>query len=189
MNPSPSSPFPPVFSDAGSGRSYRPMSRRRKFLGKSVPYVVTFILGTGVGAVGSPNNSAPLSQPEATPLPTLVYSPTPVPTVVYSPSPVPTVIYLPSPVPATEPPTAPPATAPAAPGTEQGSGASEADAGPGASSGAGEAPAQPESDSDGVYYRNCKAARDAGAAPLYRGQSGYRPELDRDKDGIACEWK
>ena len=72
---------------------------------------------------------------------------------------------------------------------EPGSGASEGDAGPGASSGAGEAPAQPESDLGGVYYRNCKAARDAGAAPLYRGQSGYRPELDRDKDGIACEWK
>ena len=51
------------------------------------------------------------------------------------------------------------------------------------------APVQPESDSGGAYYRNCKAARDAGAAPLYRGQPGYRPELDRDNDGIACEWK
>ena len=121
-------------------------------------------------------------------MPTVVYLPTPVPTVVDSPSPVPTVIYLPSPVPATEPPTAPPA-APAAPGADQGSGASEGDTGPGASPGTGEAPVQPESDSGGAYYRNCTAARDAGAAPLYRGQPGYRPELDRDKDGIACEWK
>mgnify|MGYP001677524736 FL=1 len=102
---------------------------------------------------------------------------------------MPTVIYSPSPVPATEPPAAPPAAAPAAPGAEQGSGVSEGDAGPGASPGAGEAPVQPESDSGGAYYRNCKAARDAGAAPLYRGQPGYRPELDRDNDGIACEWK
>ncbi|WP_231382005.1 excalibur calcium-binding domain-containing protein [Actinomyces johnsonii] len=98
-------------------------------------------------------------------------------------------IYSPSPVPATEAPAAPPVAAPSAPGAEQGSDTSEGDAGAGASSGAGEAPAQPESDSGSAYYPNCKAARDAGAAPLYRGEPGYRPELDRDKDGIACEWK
>ncbi|WP_370034215.1 excalibur calcium-binding domain-containing protein [Qipengyuania mesophila] len=39
----------------------------------------------------------------------------------------------------------------------------------------------------GVYYRNCSAARAAGAAPLYRGQPGYRPQLDADGDGVACE--
>jgi hypothetical protein len=38
-----------------------------------------------------------------------------------------------------------------------------------------------------AYYPNCKAACDAGAAPIYRGQPGYRPPLDRDNDGIACE--
>ncbi len=38
-----------------------------------------------------------------------------------------------------------------------------------------------------VYYANCAAARAAGAAPLYRGQPGYRPALDRDGDGVACE--
>jgi hypothetical protein len=38
-----------------------------------------------------------------------------------------------------------------------------------------------------VYYSNCDAARAAGVAPLKRGQPGYRPELDRDGDGIACE--
>lgn len=38
-----------------------------------------------------------------------------------------------------------------------------------------------------VYYRNCAEARAAGAAPIYRGQAGYRPELDRDGDGVACE--
>ena len=27
----------------------------------------------------------------------------------------------------------------------------------------------------------------AGAAPIYVGQSGYRAGLDRDKDGVACE--
>jgi hypothetical protein len=38
-----------------------------------------------------------------------------------------------------------------------------------------------------VYYKNCAEARAAGAAPIYRGQPGYRPGLDRDGDGIACE--
>jgi len=38
-----------------------------------------------------------------------------------------------------------------------------------------------------VYYENCSAARDAGAAPIRRGQPGYRAALDRDDDGIACE--
>jgi endonuclease G len=38
-----------------------------------------------------------------------------------------------------------------------------------------------------VYYPNCKAACAAGAAPIYKGQPGYRPQLDRDNDGIACE--
>ncbi len=36
-------------------------------------------------------------------------------------------------------------------------------------------------------YRNCAAARAAGAAPLSRGQRGYGAHLDRDGDGIACE--
>jgi hypothetical protein len=39
----------------------------------------------------------------------------------------------------------------------------------------------------GVYYASCAAARAAGAAPLHQGQPGYRPGLDRDHDGVACE--
>ena len=38
-----------------------------------------------------------------------------------------------------------------------------------------------------VYYRNCAAARAAGAAPIHRGEPGYRSWLDADDDGIACE--
>ena len=41
--------------------------------------------------------------------------------------------------------------------------------------------------SSGTYYASCKEARAAGAAPLYLGESGYRAELDRDHDGVACE--
>ena len=44
-------------------------------------------------------------------------------------------------------------------------------------------PARPS----GVYYRNCKEAWAAGAAPFRRGEPGYRPEMDGDGDGIACE--
>lgn len=45
-------------------------------------------------------------------------------------------------------------------------------------------PAQQQTD---VYYARCSDARAAGAAPLYEGDPGYRPALDRDGDGVACE--
>jgi hypothetical protein len=38
-----------------------------------------------------------------------------------------------------------------------------------------------------VYYRNCSAARAAGAAPVRRSDPGYAPHLDRDNDGVGCE--
>ncbi|MFK7842671.1 MAG: DUF1294 domain-containing protein [Sphingorhabdus sp.] len=40
---------------------------------------------------------------------------------------------------------------------------------------------------DMTYYPNCDWARDAGAAPIRRGEPGYRGALDADHDGIACE--
>ena len=52
------------------------------------------------------------------------------------------------------------------------------------------APAQepaPAPQQQDVYYQNCTAARAAGAAPIYQGQPGYRSQLDRDHDGVACE--
>ncbi|HWD83685.1 MAG TPA: excalibur calcium-binding domain-containing protein [Kribbella sp.] len=36
-------------------------------------------------------------------------------------------------------------------------------------------------------YKNCAEVRAAGKAPLYRGDPGYTPELDRNGDGVACE--
>ena len=38
-----------------------------------------------------------------------------------------------------------------------------------------------------AYYPDCHAARAAGAAPIGIGEPGYRPALDRDGDGVACE--
>lgn len=38
-----------------------------------------------------------------------------------------------------------------------------------------------------AYYKNCTAAWDAGAAPVYAGDPGYAKHLDRDGDGVGCE--
>jgi len=53
-------------------------------------------------------------------------------------------------------------------------------------------PAQPVQQAparSSVYYETCADARAAGAAPLHRGEPGYRPGLDKDGDGVACEPK
>ncbi len=47
------------------------------------------------------------------------------------------------------------------------------------------APAAPAPGS--AYYKNCDAARAAGAAPVRTGDAGYGQHLDRDGDGVGCE--
>jgi hypothetical protein len=37
-----------------------------------------------------------------------------------------------------------------------------------------------------VYYKNCGAALAEGAAPIERGEPGYRSGLDPDGDGVTC---
>lgn len=51
----------------------------------------------------------------------------------------------------------------------------------------GLAPLRASAPPAGAYYPGCNAARAAGVAPIYRGEPGYRPELDGDDDGVACE--
>ncbi|ABP89810.1 hypothetical protein SSU05_0844 [Streptococcus suis 05ZYH33] len=41
--------------------------------------------------------------------------------------------------------------------------------------------------SQNTYYPNCKAVRQAGAAPIYHGEPGYGSHVDRDGDGVGCE--
>lgn len=41
--------------------------------------------------------------------------------------------------------------------------------------------------SGSTYFANCSEARAAGAAPVYAGDPGYAPKLDRDGDGVGCE--
>jgi len=38
-----------------------------------------------------------------------------------------------------------------------------------------------------LHYSGCDEVRAAGKAPLRAGEPGYRPEMDGDGDGIACE--
>lgn len=39
----------------------------------------------------------------------------------------------------------------------------------------------------GDNWGGCNDARAAGTAPIYRGEPGYRDNMDGDGDGIACE--
>jgi hypothetical protein len=65
--------------------------------------------------------------------------------------------------------------------------ASRSDGGPRPATGAATGPVASAAQDRSVYYAGCKAVRAAGKAPLYAGQPGYRPEMDGDSDGIACE--
>lgn len=38
-----------------------------------------------------------------------------------------------------------------------------------------------------AYYRDCASVRAAGVAPIRRGEPGYRPALDVNNNGLACE--
>ncbi|RZS89889.1 excalibur calcium-binding domain-containing protein [Motilibacter rhizosphaerae] len=119
------------------------------------------------GGVGLPrpvvSTPAVVPGPVVNPTPTL--PPQPVPPVYVPPQPAQTT-EAPAPVVVVVPPPADPAPVTTAPAV------------------AATTPPPPAAD---VYYANCDAVRAAGAAPLYRGQPGYRPGLDRDGDGVACE--
>ena len=81
-----------------------------------------------------------------------------------------------------------PAEEPAAEPTDDSSGWSGWFGGGDSGSGEGsEGETTPEPEPQKESYANCKAAKAAGAAPLYRGDPGYSEDLDRDGDGIACE--
>ena len=81
-----------------------------------------------------------------------------------------------------------PAEEPAAKPTDDSSGGSGWFGGSDSGSGEGSGEeATPEPEPQKEFYANCDDAKAAGAAPMYKGDPGYRPELDRDKDGIACD--
>ena len=49
------------------------------------------------------------------------------------------------------------------------------------------ATATPTPTATAALYADCAAAEAAGVAPIARGRPGYRPALDADGDGIACD--
>ena len=57
---------------------------------------------------------------------------------------------------------------------------------PGGSSPAAQATLKAVSDT-ATFYPNCSLAWAADAAPMNRGEPGYRAALDADGDGVACE--
>lgn len=121
-------------------------------------------------ACGSTSTSGPApTTPKTTavtttPAPTTATAPTP--TAVTS-APQPIQPLVPAPPPATPPTTAAAAAPPPPPQAPT--------------------PEPTTNPTPSVYYKSCADAKRAGAAPLHRGDPGYRPELDRDGDGIACE--
>ena len=46
---------------------------------------------------------------------------------------------------------------------------------------------QPSEHAPAVYFRNCSEAKANGFRNIRIGSPGYRPELDGDGDGLACE--
>jgi micrococcal nuclease len=46
---------------------------------------------------------------------------------------------------------------------------------------------QLKEETDDVHFKNCSEVKEAGAAPIHKGDLGYGRHLDRDGDGIGCE--
>ena len=120
----------------------------------------------------------------ATPAPASLVSHKPTPSASPSPTPSPSPSTTPTPSP--EPTTAEPTPEPTvdAPVEEP---APEPTVDAPVEEPAPEPTAQPEPAPQQAYYSSCREAKAAGAAPLYRGDPGYRSRLDRDGDGVACE--
>lgn len=133
---------------------------------------VTFFLGVAIG-------SAPSSANDSAAALVSVPSPAPTVTVTAQPSATPTVTATVTATPEPAPTVTVTEAAPAEPEAQQD-----------VQQGVVEEPAAPEEVEPApqtAYYQNCAAARNAGAAPLYVGDPGYRSGLDRDGDGVACE--
>ncbi|WP_354641989.1 excalibur calcium-binding domain-containing protein [Kitasatospora camelliae] len=117
---------------------------------------------------GAPTPAANTAAPASSPTPTPSDSPTPSTTLTATPSPTPTP-ENPKPTP-TRPPVYETQSPIVVPTTETVTPEPERTSAPAA-----------------VYFKNCDEAKAAGAAPLHRGDPGYRSGLDRDGDGVACE--
>lgn len=146
-------------------------------------WAITLFAVVGLGIVGNLLDGGAVAEAEPQPTMTITTSPEPAPTITVtaSPEPAPTVTITAAPEPApTVTMTVTPDPAPAAITT------------PKTTPSVTESTKQNEPSanlerSSSVSYANCTEAREAGAAPIYRGEPGYAKKLDRDGDGVACE--
>ena len=160
------SPIPPIFSRSSVSSVSSSTSKRRGLLRTSAPVLLALVLGVGLAGCDdtastssdAPSSTAPAESQQDSGSDGSADS------------------------------EEAPAEEPAAEPTDDSSGWSGWFGGGDSGSGEGsEEEATPESEPQKEFYANCDDAKAAGAAPMYKGDPGYRPELDRDKDGIACD--
>lgn len=160
------SPIPPIFSRSSVSSVSSSTSKRRGLLRTSAPVLLALVLGVGLAGCDdtastssdAPSSTAPAESQQDSGSDGSADS------------------------------EEAPAEEPAAESTDDSSGWSGWFGGGDSGSGEGsEEEATPEPEPQKESYANCKAAKAAGAAPLYRGDPGYSEDLDRDGDGIACE--
>ena len=160
------SPIPPIFSRSSVSSVSSSTSRRRGLLRTSAPVLLALVLGVGLAGCDdtastssdAPSSTAPAESQQDSGSDGSADS------------------------------DEAPAEEPAAEPTDDSSGWSGWFGGGDSGSGEGsEGETTPEPEPQKESYANCKAAKAAGAAPLYRGDPGYSEDLDRDGDGIACE--
>ena len=160
------SPIPPIFSRSSVSSVSSSTSKRRGLLRASAPVLLALVLGVGLAGCDdtastssdAPSSTAPAESQQDSGSDGSADS------------------------------GEAPAEEPAAEPTDDSSGRSGWFGGGDSGSGEGsEEEATPEPEPQKEFYANCDDAKAAGAAPMYKGDPGYRPELDRDKDGIACD--
>ena len=159
------SPIPPIFSRSSVSSLSCSTSKRRGLLRTSAPVLLALVLGVGLAGCDdtastssdAPSSTAPAESQQGSGSDGSADS------------------------------EEAPAEEPAAKPTDDSSGGSGWFGGSDSGSGEGSEEATPEPEPQKESYANCKAAKAAGAAPLYRGDPGYSEDLDRDGDGIACE--
>ena len=160
------SPIPPIFSRSSVSSVSSSTSKRRGLLRASAPVLLALVLGVGLAGCDdtastssdAPSSTAPAESQQDSGSDGSADS------------------------------EEAPAEEPAAEPTDDSSGWSGWFGGGDSGSGEGsEEEATPEPEPQKEFYANCDDAKAAGAAPMYKGDPGYRPELDRDKDGIACD--
>ena len=159
------SPIPPIFSRSSVSSVSSSTSRRRGLLRTSAPVLLALVLGVGLAGCDDPASTSS-DAPSST---------------------APAESQQDSGSDGSADSEEAPAEEPAAEPTDDSSGWSGWFGGGDSGSGEGSEEATPEPEPQKEFYANCKEAKAAGAAPMYKGDPGYRPELDRDKDGIACD--